>query len=119
MTKIAYFDCFSGCSGDMILGALLDAGLPLETLESGLNSLIVNGYRLSAEKVRRASITATKLKVVIDESQAQAERSLLDILRLIEASKLPEQVKERGSAVFQRLGEVGVFGSLGNIGGFF
>ena len=104
--KIAYFDCFSGVSGDMILGALLDAGLPLETLESGLKSLTVNGYRLSSEKVRRASITATKLKVVIDGSQTQVESSLTDILKLIEASKLPQKVKARSSAVFQRLGEV-------------
>ncbi len=88
------------------MGALLDAGLPLETLKSGLNSLAVSGYRLSTEKVRRASITATKLKVVVDESQAQDESSLTGILKLIEASELPEKVKARSRAVFQRLGEV-------------
>ncbi len=50
MTRIAYFDCFSGCSGDMILGALLDAGLSLEDLKAGLSSLDVGGYQLSCGK---------------------------------------------------------------------
>lgn len=106
MTKVAYFDCFSGCSGDMILGALLDAGLPLEELQAGLNSLPVKGYQLVVEKVRRATITATRVKVVIDEGEELPERSLLDILGLIEASNLSPRVKERGAAIFQRLGEV-------------
>ena len=52
MAKIAYFDCFSGCSGDMIIGSLLDAGLDLEVLRKGLDGLNVNGYRLTEEKVK-------------------------------------------------------------------
>lgn len=106
MAKVAYFDCFSGCSGDMVLGALIDAGLPLDILKKGLSSLAIHGYKLSAEQVKRSSITATKFTVVMNETKAQPERSLKDIVMLIEASKLPEKVKNTASAIFQRLGEV-------------
>jgi uncharacterized protein (TIGR00299 family) protein len=105
MARVAYFDCFSGCSGDMVLGALIDAGLPLKMLEKGLGSLAVQGYKLSAKKVKRSAITATKFTVIMDETEAQPARSLEDILRLIKASKLPKKVKNIASAIFQRLGE--------------
>jgi len=105
MAKVAYFDCFSGCSGDMILGALIDAGLSLKMLEKGLGSLAVHGYKLSAKQVKRSTITATKFTVTMNETEAQPERSLKDIVMLIGASKLPEKVKNTASAIFQRLGE--------------
>jgi len=105
MAKAAYFDCFSGCSGDMFLGALIDAGLPLGMLKKGLSSLAVQGYKLSAKKVRRSTITATKFTVTVNETEAQPVRSLEDIFRLIGASKLPKKVKNTASAIFQRLGE--------------
>lgn len=106
VAKVAYFDCFSGCSGDMILGALIDAGLPLRVLKQGLGSLAVKGYRISAERVKRSAITATKFTVIADARQAQQERSLEDILMLIRSSKLPKKVKHTASAIFRRLGEV-------------
>lgn len=106
MGKIVYFDCFSGCSGDMIIGALLDAGLPLSELKAGLSRIPVTGYELLSEKTRRGSIMATRAKVIIDEKETVPERSLSDILRLIEASDLPQRVKGKGIAIFQRLGEV-------------
>ena len=105
MAKVAYFDCFSGCSGDMVLGALIDAGLALEILEKGLSSLAVRGYNLSAEKVKRSTITATKFTVIMDETESQPERSLKDILILIGASELPQKAKDTASTIFQRLGE--------------
>jgi len=105
MAKVAYFDCFSGCSGDMVLGALIDAGLPLGMLKKGLSTLAVQGYQLSTKKVKRSTITATKFTVTVNETEAQPERALKDILRLIKASKLPEKVKNTASAIFQRLGE--------------
>jgi uncharacterized protein (TIGR00299 family) protein len=105
MAKVAYFDCFSGCSGDMILGALIDAGLSLEMLKKGLSSLAVQGYKLSAKKVKRSTITATKFTVTMNEPEAQPARSLEDILMLIRASKLPKGVKNTASVIFQRLGE--------------
>ena len=106
MAKVAYFDCFSGCSGDMVLGSLIDAGLSLETLERGLSSLAIRDYKLSAEKVKRSTISATKFKVMIDGIEVQPARSLNDILRLIKASELPERVKNTASTIFRRLGKV-------------
>ena len=61
--KVLYFDCFAGAAGDMILGALLDAGLPLEELKRALGSLAVEGWDVSADRVIKAGITATKFKV--------------------------------------------------------
>ena len=63
MGRILYFDCFSGASGDMILGALLDAGLPLEQLRAAVGSLALDGVTLEAERVDRSGIGATKFRV--------------------------------------------------------
>ncbi|MBI4485301.1 MAG: nickel pincer cofactor biosynthesis protein LarC [Acidobacteria bacterium] len=63
MSRVLYFDCFSGISGDMTLGALLDAGLPLEDLRRALGSLTVGGYHVHAERVLRAGVSATKFLV--------------------------------------------------------
>jgi len=60
MSRLLYFDCFSGISGDMLLGALIDAGLPLDELKRALGTLAVSGYDVSAERVLRAGISATK-----------------------------------------------------------
>jgi uncharacterized protein (DUF111 family) len=67
MSKILYFDCFAGASGDMVLGALLDAGLPLAELEAALGSLMIPGYRLSADHVpvtRMTTGTATRTRTM-------------------------------------------------------
>jgi uncharacterized protein (TIGR00299 family) protein len=63
MSRLLYFDCFSGISGDMVLGALLDAGLPFDDLRRALGSLAVPGYELSARRVLRAGVAATKFAV--------------------------------------------------------
>jgi uncharacterized protein (TIGR00299 family) protein len=63
MSKILYFDCFAGASGDMILGALIDVGLPLEDLEAALGSLMIPGYRLTADRVLRSGLSATKFRL--------------------------------------------------------
>jgi uncharacterized protein (TIGR00299 family) protein len=63
VSKLLYFDCFSGISGDMLLGALVDAGLPLDELKRALGSLAVAGYEISAERVLRAGVSATKFVV--------------------------------------------------------
>ncbi len=64
MGKTLYFDCFSGASGDMILGALLDAGVPLEALRGALGSLAIEHGVLSTERVLRAGISATKFRLI-------------------------------------------------------
>jgi hypothetical protein len=99
--KIAYFDCFSGISGDMILGALIDAGLELKELETGLNGLSVRGFRLRAEKTSRRGITGTKVTVEIDESHT--ERHLKDIAGIVDRSDLDEDIKSLGKRIFTDL----------------
>jgi uncharacterized protein (TIGR00299 family) protein len=66
VSRIAYFDCASGASGDMVLGALVDLGLPLDRLRTELAKLPLTGYRLEARKVERAGIQATKVHVVVE-----------------------------------------------------
>src|SRR4030095_7249085 len=61
--RILYFDCFNGASGDMILGALLDAGLPLDALCKALGSLAIDDFDVTTERVRRAGVAATKLRL--------------------------------------------------------
>jgi uncharacterized protein (TIGR00299 family) protein len=63
LAKTVYFDCFSGASGDMVLGALLDVGLPLESLRSALGSLAIDYGEISAERVLRAGVSATRFRV--------------------------------------------------------
>jgi pyridinium-3,5-bisthiocarboxylic acid mononucleotide nickel chelatase len=62
--RILYFDCFNGASGDMILGALVDAGLPLDALRSALGSLAIEHFEVTAERVLRAGVSATKFRLV-------------------------------------------------------
>ena len=100
--KVAYFDCFSGASGDMLLGSLLDAGLALEDLQADLARLTVGGYRLAAERVTRQGLTGTHLRV-IEESGERPARTLPAIEEIIGGSDLPEQVKDRSLAVFGRI----------------
>jgi hypothetical protein len=63
VARVLYFDCFSGIAGDMVLGALIDAGLPLDDLKRALGSLAIDGYTVSAERVLRAGVSATKFRV--------------------------------------------------------
>jgi len=102
---IAYFDCFSGISGDMTLGALVDAGLPIEVLRSELAKLNLPGYTITAEQVRRSGLAATKVHVVLDE-QEQPARHLSEIQKIINGSALSSAVKQKSISIFQRLAEV-------------
>ena len=100
--KIAYFDCFAGASGDMILGALLDAGLSLDALNAELGKLPLSGYQLSAQRAQRGPIAGTQ--VIITTPTDEHGRSLDQILGLIGSSDLSEETKEQSAAIFQRLG---------------
>ena len=102
---LAYFDCFSGISGDMTLGALVDAGLPIEVLRLELEKLNLPGYELTALKAMRGGIQATKVHVCLDEKK-QPARHLSDIRSLIETSTLSSPVKQKSLAIFERLAEV-------------
>ena len=101
--KIAYFDCFSGISGDMISGALLDAGLKKEDLEKELSKLNLSGYRLEVKKTTKRGLTATQVKVEIEERGV--ERKLRDIINGIENSKLEEEDKKQIKKIFYKIGE--------------
>jgi len=101
---IAYFDCFSGISGDMALGALVDAGVPLEVLHSELAKLGLPGYTLSAEQVKRSGLAATKVHVVLEEREQPARR-LADIRDIINRSTLSPAVKQKSLGIFERLAE--------------
>src|SRR5713101_878785 len=103
MTKLAYFDCFSGISGDMTLGALVDAGYDLALLRSGLEGLQIPSWAISAEKVWKNGMSATFVRVTT-EDQAK-HRSLSAILEILEKSNLSETVRKNASAIFCKLGE--------------
>ena len=100
--KVAYFDCFSGISGDMVLGALADAGCNLAQLETELRRLPVAGWTISAEKVTRKGLAATR--VLVECSEQHHHRSLSTILKLIAEAGLPARISDRASEIFRRLG---------------
>jgi pyridinium-3,5-bisthiocarboxylic acid mononucleotide nickel chelatase len=135
MSKILYFDCFAGASGDMVLGALLDAGLPLADLQAALGSLMLPGCSLSAERVLRAGVSATKFRLH-DEGEGghrhehahphghahthehahaddhaeqphphHGHRSLDEIVGLVEKSALSPGARARTIELFRRLAE--------------
>jgi pyridinium-3,5-bisthiocarboxylic acid mononucleotide nickel chelatase len=101
--KLAYFDCFSGISGDMTLGALVDAGCPLPEIESGLRKLELQGWKISAERVKRAGIAATQVHVETQESHHHRGFSL--IADKIEKAGLAPRAAERAISIFRNLGE--------------
>ena len=100
-----YFDCFSGAAGDMILGALLDVGCPLETMQETLAGLSLPGVSLSAERVQRHGLAATYVQVQVEPGSQKAHRHLPEIVRIIDGAGLRPNVGENAKAVFQRLAE--------------
>ncbi|HEY7826027.1 MAG TPA: nickel pincer cofactor biosynthesis protein LarC [Candidatus Acidoferrales bacterium] len=100
---LAYFDCFSGISGDMTLGALIDAGASLAAIETELRRLGLEGWTISAEKVKRGAIFATHVKVQTQEGHHH--RGLSIILKRIEDAHLAPRAAERATKIFTRLAE--------------
>jgi pyridinium-3,5-bisthiocarboxylic acid mononucleotide nickel chelatase len=131
MSRLLYFDCFSGISGDMTLGALIDAGLPLDELKRALGSLAVSGFDISTKRVLRAGVSATQF--IVHEHRHEApgtlhgtqhephhgtqhdhdhspshdhpHRSLPEIFTLIDGSALSPAGRDRAKQLFQRLAE--------------
>jgi uncharacterized protein (TIGR00299 family) protein len=101
--KAAYFDCFSGISGDMTLGALVDAGCPIDTIRAKLQGLQVPGWEISCEKVWKNGMAATHIRVNTEDTQTH--RSLTTIVGILDQSKLDPRVKARATAIFRKLGE--------------
>jgi pyridinium-3,5-bisthiocarboxylic acid mononucleotide nickel chelatase len=115
--KVLYFDCFSGASGDMVLGALIDAGMPLAEIRRALGSLAVDPDAVWTESVVRGGIRATKFCVRGEDGHSHAgtaasvqrhepHRTLAEIAALIDGSALSACGKARATALFQRMGEV-------------
>lgn len=102
--KTAYFECSSGVSGDMILGALVDAGLPLSTLSAGLKRLPIKGFSLKAKTVRRSTIAATKVDVIIQGSP-KAPRTLDAMVRMINKAALPPPITKQSLDVLSRMAQ--------------
>jgi hypothetical protein len=101
--KLAYFDCFSGISGDMTLGAVLDAGCDLALLRSGLQALPVPGWTISSEKVWKNGLSATFVRVTTEDQTKH--RSLAAILEIFDKSQLSDSVRNNAAAIFRKLGE--------------
>jgi len=101
--KIAYFDCPAGASGDMILGALVDAGCPLDAIEKALSALEVGGWRLEARPVERGGLRGTHL--VVETDPAAHFHDLAALVAPIERSGLPEAARSRATAILKRLAE--------------
>ncbi|MFN8092832.1 MAG: nickel pincer cofactor biosynthesis protein LarC [Vicinamibacteria bacterium] len=102
--RIVYFDCASGASGDMLLGAVVDLGLPIEELRAELAKLGVEGFRIESSRVNRSGLASTKVDVVA-EVAGQPHRHLKHVLAILDASTLDASVKERAAGLFRRLAE--------------
>ena len=103
--KVAFFDCFAGASGDMILGALLDAGLPFETLQKELAKLNLSHYQISVAKTVKNGIGGSQVRITVDQNIPKQCRNLGHIKAIIENSNLDPAVKEKSIAIFVRLAE--------------
>lgn len=101
--KVAYFDCFAGISGDMTLGALVDAGLSFAALKSELDKLSVREFTLSQRRVEKHGIAGTKIDV--NAREGHVHRHLKDVLEIINSSAISASAKEKAARVFQKLAE--------------
>lgn len=102
--RIAYFDCFAGISGNMILGALIDAGLPFKELQNALNKLPLKNFTVALKKVVKQHIGGTYVDVKTTERHP--ERNLKEILSIIDSSKLENNVKETSGKIFNRIAHI-------------
>lgn len=101
--KTAYFDAFSGISGDMTVGALLDLGVPLTWLKRELKKLGIDGYSISAERVKRGGISAVLFSVKVRPGQKMRDYAAIKLL--LEKSALDEKPKRMALDIFRKIGE--------------
>ena len=102
--KIAYFDCFSGISGDMILGSLIDAGADFSQIKKELNKLNLKNFNLNTKEVQKNGITGTKFDVEVSDDKHS--RNFKDIENLINESALDVNIKNKSIDVFETLAKV-------------
>jgi len=104
LSRVVYFDCPSGASGDMILGALVDAGVSIDALRAELATLPLGGWTLSAREVRRGAFRATKVDVTVDHTHHH-QRTLADVLAILRGGRLAPAVLAGAERIFTRLAE--------------
>ena len=109
--RLAWFNCQAGVAGDMTMAALVDAGADPDVVASTIGGLGVDGYALLFERVQRCGVRATWANVVVHHEHDHPDdhdhhRPLREILTLLDGADLPERVRQRARAVFERLGEV-------------
>jgi uncharacterized protein (TIGR00299 family) protein len=97
------FDPYSGASGDMVLGALVDLGLSIDALQAHLRLVLPTGWSIDSETVEQHSVHGTRVRVLLKEGQPQ--RDWADIRALIDDSDLPDSMKQRARSIFQLLAE--------------
>jgi pyridinium-3,5-bisthiocarboxylic acid mononucleotide nickel chelatase len=95
--------CSAGIAGDMLLGALVDAGADQQVVTEALGGLGVEGYTLTFERVQRCGVAATRAIVVVDERDVHAHRPASQLRKLLDAAELPERTRSRAHAVFTAL----------------
>lgn len=100
--KILYFDTFSGISGDMILGAFINAGLSLDTLKEELKKVPISNYEIVTKEIKRNSISATKVDVNILKHE-HVHRNIQDINKIIDESNLNENIKNNSKKIFHKI----------------
>src|SRR5439155_7163549 len=103
MTRVAFIDCFSGISGDMFLGALIDAGVSSDALRAALAGLAVGGFRLEIARTTRQGISGYAVRVEMDDAEPQPPRQLRDVEAIIAESSFDPSVRERARDVFRAL----------------
>ena len=103
MSRLLYVDCVAGVAGDMLLGALIDAGASVERVRAGISGLAVEGLRLELSRTERHGIGAARLDVIAPPERVR--RRLRDVRELIDAAALPERARTRAHETFRRLAE--------------
>jgi len=102
--RIAYFDCFSGASGDMILGSMIDAGLSSRRLGEELKKLHLPSIRLKVKKILKNGISATR--VVVEGRETRPHRNLKELLKIVDRSRLGSEIKFQSREIFKRIASV-------------
>ncbi|MFM1919767.1 MAG: nickel pincer cofactor biosynthesis protein LarC [Candidatus Hydrogenedentota bacterium] len=102
--RVAYFDCYSGISGDMTVGALIDAGADFDKIRAAVDSISIHGFALACDKVGKKDVQATKFRVRLDKNVQHPHRHLKHVVELIEAADLPDSVKADAIKIFEIIG---------------
>jgi uncharacterized protein (TIGR00299 family) protein len=103
MTRIAYAQCSAGVAGDMLLGALVDAGADRDAVSAALEGVDLDGYALTFERVQRCGVAATRADVALDEQHTHEHRPASQVRKLLDAADLAEGVRRRAQAIFDTL----------------